>query len=218
MIGKEPAQGSIEPDIGLDEITRTSTLSSPALSAQLDDNYALYKAEDAQNIDPTEAKRVLRKIDLQILPILFVTYLLQYLDKNGINYASVYGLQKGTNLHGQDYSWLSSIFYFGYLIAQYPSGYFCQRLPIGKVLSFTTIAWGVILITTPACHNFAGIAVNRFLLGAVESTINPGFILIMSMWYTTSEQPLRLESYYCTNGVATMVGGSGAHESRLYMI
>lgn len=27
------------------------------------------------------------------------------------------------------------------------------------------------------------------------------------MWYRSSEQPLRLESYYCTNGIATMFGG-----------
>lgn len=29
----------------------------------------------------------------------------------------------------------------------------------------------------------------------------------MSMWYTAAEQPLRLEIYYCTNGIATMFGG-----------
>jgi sugar phosphate permease len=27
------------------------------------------------------------------------------------------------------------------------------------------------------------------------------------MWYKAAEQPLRLESYYCTNGIATMFGG-----------
>jgi MFS family permease len=62
--------------------------------------------------------------------------------------------------------------------------------------------WGIILMTTPACHNFAGTAVNRFLLGFLESTVNPGFVMIMSMWYTSAEQPLRLEAYYCTNGIA----------------
>lgn len=84
--------------------------------------------------------------------------------------------------------------------------------------------WGVILMTTPACHNFAGIASNRFLLGLLESAVNPGFVLIMSMvrhsrslsilmklmvlqWYSSAEQPLRLEAYYCTNGIATMFGG-----------
>ena len=82
-----------------------------------------------------------------------------------------------------------------------------QRLPIAKVLGVATIGWGVILIATPACHNFAGIAVNRFLLGVLEATVNPGFVLLMSTFYKSAEQPLRLESYYCTNGIATMFGG-----------
>ncbi|PQE15637.1 MFS transporter protein [Rutstroemia sp. NJR-2017a BBW] len=141
------------------------------------------------------------------MPILFVTYMLQYLDKNSLNFSSVYGLQKGTHLEGQDYSWLGSIFYFGYLFFQFPSGYLLQRLPIGKFLSLTTIAWGVVLITTPACTSFGGIATNRFILGALEAAVNPGFVLLMSMWYTSAEQPLRLETYYCTNGIATMFGG-----------
>jgi MFS family permease len=93
------------------------------------------------------------------------------------------------------------------LFFQFPSGYFLQRLRTGKFLSIATIIWGIILITTPACTNFAGIAANRFMLGAVEATVNPGFVLLMSMWYTSAEQPLRLETYYCTNGIATMFGG-----------
>jgi MFS family permease len=100
-----------------------------------------------------------------------------------------------------------SIFYFGYLAGQYPAGYLLQRLPIAKFLGLCTIGWGIILMTTPACHNFAGTAANRFLLGLLESTVNPGFVMIMSMWYTSAEQPLRLEAYYCTNGIATMFGG-----------
>jgi MFS family permease len=62
-------------------------------------------------------------------------------------------------------------------------------------------------MTTPACKSFAGMAVNRFLLGLLEATVNPGFVLIMSIWYKSAEQPLRLEAYYCTNGIATMFGG-----------
>lgn len=69
------------------------------------------------------------------------------------------------------------------------------------------IVWGGLLMTTPACHNFAGIAINRFLLGVVEAVVTPGFVLMMGMWYTAEEQPLRLEAWYCTNGIATMFGG-----------
>jgi hypothetical protein len=73
--------------------------------------------------------------------------------------------------------------------------------------TLTPPGWGIILMTTPACTTFAGTATNRFLLGLLESSVNPGFVLIMSMWYTSTEQPLRLETYYCTNGIATMFGG-----------
>lgn len=79
---------------------------SPAVSTHLDDNYALYENARDIEVDPQEAKRVLRKIDIRLMPILFVTYMLQYLDKNSINFSSVYGLQKGTHLVGQQYSWL----------------------------------------------------------------------------------------------------------------
>ena len=91
----------------------SSSPNSSNASAELDDNYELYKRNDDQEIDIVEAKRVLRKIDFRIVPILFLIYLLQYLDKNALNFASVYGLQAGTNLHGQDFAWLGSIFYFG---------------------------------------------------------------------------------------------------------
>jgi hypothetical protein len=134
--------------------------SSRAPSADRDDNYDIYKQYRHAEFSAEEVKRVVRKIDLQLLPILVTIYTLQYLDKNAINFASVYGLQQGTHLSGQDYSWLGvfpvcflfcvaansdsdintgSIFYFGYLIAQYPAGYFLQRLSIGKVIGITTL-------------------------------------------------------------------------------
>lgn len=48
----------------------------------LDDNYEVFKATQETDFDEAEVKRVLRKIDLRIVPVLFVTYFLQYLDKS----------------------------------------------------------------------------------------------------------------------------------------
>jgi hypothetical protein len=91
---------------------------TPVSSTHVDDNYELYKSVRDVEIDPAEAKSVLRKIDERILPILFMTYMLQYLDKNTINFASVYGLQKGTGLVGNDYSWLGKSIIFNYNLQQ----------------------------------------------------------------------------------------------------
>lgn len=48
----------------------------------LDDSYQVFKATEDLQVDPAEAKRVVRKIDLRVVPVLFVTYMLQYLDKS----------------------------------------------------------------------------------------------------------------------------------------
>ena len=87
--------------------TRTSLQDaiSPASSRDFDETYEVYKKQDVRDIDPQEARRVLRKIDLHVMPLLMGTYMLQYLDKSSINFAAVFGLEEGTNLTGQDYSW-----------------------------------------------------------------------------------------------------------------
>lgn len=45
----------------------------------LDDNYEVFKATADADFDAAESRKVLRKIDLRVVPILFVTYFLQYL-------------------------------------------------------------------------------------------------------------------------------------------
>ena len=92
-----------------ESITDTTLPISSAASQDLDDSYDIYKRYNDIEIESAEAKKVLRQIDLRVMPILFVTYMLQYLDKNSINFASVYGLQTGTGLKGQDYSWLGTL-------------------------------------------------------------------------------------------------------------
>lgn len=94
-----------DPEKEVDVIQPSSSVESNT-SSQYDDTYEVYRKHQTDEVDAAEAKKVLRKIDMRLMPILFFIYLLQYLDKNGINYASAYGLAQGTNLHGQDYSWL----------------------------------------------------------------------------------------------------------------
>ncbi len=83
-----------------------------AVSQDLDENYEFFKAGDEVDATEGEVKKVVRKIDYHLVPLLFAIYFLQYLDKNAINFANAYGLQKGTNLHGQDFSWLGRCLFF----------------------------------------------------------------------------------------------------------
>lgn len=63
--------------------------------------------------DPVQLKKLIRKIDLTIAPLLAAVYFLQFLDKTTLSYTAVMGIRKDTHLVGQDYSNLSMLFYIG---------------------------------------------------------------------------------------------------------
>lgn len=64
-----------------------------------------------------EERAVLRKIDWNIIPLLCWVYMIQFADKTSLNYASLMGIREDANLdpNSQQYSWISSIFYAGYI-------------------------------------------------------------------------------------------------------
>lgn len=157
-------------------------------------------------VDPEASRKVLRKIDMYILPFLCITYALQFIDKTSLGYSSVYGLLTDTHLAGQQYSWTSSIFYFGYLLAEYPGIAVLQKFPVAKFLGVNIILWGAILMTTAACSSFAGVATVRFLLGMTEATISPGFVAVTGIWWTRAEQAGRSALWISFLGVGSFVG------------
>jgi len=66
-------------------------------------------------ISPEEEHTLQWKIDLMILPYLAVCYAFFYIDKTTLSYAAIFGIKEDLNISGKQYSWLSSIFYFGFL-------------------------------------------------------------------------------------------------------
>ncbi|CAI7591058.1 unnamed protein product [Penicillium glandicola] len=61
-------------------------------------------------------KKLVRKIDSMVLPIMLFAYMMAFLDKQALNYTSLMGIQEDLHLVGSQYSWSSSIFYVGYLV------------------------------------------------------------------------------------------------------
>ncbi|KAH8198377.1 hypothetical protein TruAng_007474 [Truncatella angustata] len=157
--------------------------------------------------DKVEVRRLIRKVDLTILPLLAGTYVLQYIDKQALSYAAVFDLFSDTGISQDQYSWFASMFYLAYLVAEYPWSFLAQRTRMAKVVSGCVISWGGVLMATAACKDFSSIAACRFLLGVFEAPITPCFMMIVSMWYTREQQPFRAGVFYSCNGVGSMVGG-----------
>ena len=197
---------------------------------------ALFKdaKELHEPVDPIEEKRLIRKVDWMILPCLSVCYIFFYvssnpapqrffpgrefyighwklikakIDKTTLSYAAIFGINEDLHLSGTQYSWLSSIFYFGFIAWQLPTNLLMQRLPTAKYLSINIIMWGILLALQAVSRNFASLAVLRGLSGAAEACGDPAFMLITSMWYTRREQPIRIALWYSSLGLGIAGGG-----------
>lgn len=199
-----------------------------------------FEGYEGQTIELSEEtnKRLLRKIDRFLMPILCIVYGLNYLDKTTLSYASIMGLKlppsddklkSGIGISGSEYSWLSSLFYFGYLAWEYPTSRLLQRLPLGKyctlvrigtqvllcvltsLAAFNIIMWGIVLSCFAAVENYSGAIAIRFFLGVFEAAVTPGFALFTSQWYTKKEQGLRTSIWFSFNGFAQIFGGAVAY-------
>lgn len=119
----------------------------------------------------------------------------------------LFNLREDVGLKGTQYPWLGSLFYLGYLFWEYPTSLLLQRFPVAKFMSGTVIVWGIVLMCHAAAHDFAGLAAARTFLGMLEASINPGTMIIFSMWYKRSEQPLRMGLWVGSAGIGYVLAG-----------
>ncbi|CZR56543.1 related to DAL5-Allantoate and ureidosuccinate permease [Phialocephala subalpina] len=146
---------------------------------------------DGENTWTKKEQRRLRwKIDLVLIPIFWFNVTLGAIDKVTTATGAVYDMLEDCDLTGNRYSWVGSVFY---------------RLPIAKTMCVASILWGFVLIGTGFANNFPTLIALRLLLGFLEAPIVPGNLIVLSMWYTRKEAPLRTGLMY--TGLSVLIKG-----------
>src|SRR3569833_1135043 len=135
-------------------------------------------------------------------------YFLSFLDKQTLNYANAFSLQKDLHLQDYQYSWIATALNFGILAFIYPANVCLQKFPIGKFVGICVVISGALLIGAGFSRNFQSLFVVRFFLGGVGCCINPAWILLSSMFWTKEEHPWRMALWLGFNGVSNIVGAA----------
>jgi MFS family permease len=150
---------------------------------------------------------------------MMVTYTLQSYDKGIMSAATQFNFNADLKLttivghepngtpitNNQKYANASMIFYIGYLVGTYPMMFLSQHYSTSRVVACATFLWGVVLMSTAGCFSYAGIMLNRFFLGFLESAVAPSFTVLVTFWWTREEQALRTGFWYSCVGVATAI-------------
>ncbi|PSN72464.1 MFS general substrate transporter [Corynespora cassiicola Philippines] len=172
-----------------------------------DESYKLFSQVQVDEPTNEEAARIQKKLVRWILPFLCVGYHLMYVDKQTLGSSAILGIMEDADLTANQYNWLSSIFYLGYLLAEWPQNLALQRFRVGKWLAINLVIWGAILLLHIPCNSFASLFVVRFLLGVAEACIVPAFLIILSMFFTYDEQAVLMPCMWAIGNSSPITSG-----------
>lgn len=182
----------------------------------MDEAYKFLNNDNKIELDPAYEKKLVRKIDFHIMTIICGLMAVQMMDKTTNSYAALMGLRTDLNMSSEEYSWVGSAFYLGYLVFEYPANLALQKFPLSKTLSLAIILWGIVLMCHAACKGAATFLLCRTILGIFEGFMNPAYIIMTSQWYRKEEQFLRSCLWYGFQGLGTLVGASIAYGLQIH--
>ncbi|KAI1262742.1 major facilitator superfamily domain-containing protein [Xylariaceae sp. FL1019] len=194
----------------------------------MDDNEKMPAVENLENVKPESLsdngdgftaeelameKRMVRKMDIRLMPTTALIYLLCYLDRSNIGNAKVLNSDKGDSIqqtnHISNYQFTIALMVFlvAYSIFEAPSNMALKIASPRRWIGFLTIAFGAFCTGMAGTHNGAGLAALRFFLGAAEAGVFPGMIYYFSFWYKPEERATRIASFLCSATLAGAFGG-----------
>ncbi|KAF2755209.1 MFS general substrate transporter [Pseudovirgaria hyperparasitica] len=156
------------------------------------------------NIDE---KRLLRKIDIHLLPAVAVLYLLSFLDRSNVGNARLEGLTTDLGMTGNQYLTSLTLYFIGYVVFEIPCNIILKRTTPKFWLPTLTLLWGVVATLMGITQNLKGFFAVRFFLGVAESGLFPGVVYYFSMWFKRNERQYRVALFFSMASLAGAFGG-----------
>lgn len=179
-------------------------------------------------------RKLVRKADIRIVPLLSAVYLLNYLDRGNVGNAKVLNQETNDDLLSQTgmtstgYAISLTLFSVAYAVFEVPSNWILKRYVRPSLwLGFLLFAWGATTIGFAAVHTYPVVVVLRLLIGIFEAGFFPGMnqsdtriCLIVSnlqnwagivyyttFWYRIEERGLRIAFVAAHANLAGAFGG-----------
>ncbi|KAK7022168.1 tartrate transporter [Favolaschia claudopus] len=145
-------------------------------------------------------RKLVRKLDYRLLPTIFLIYIMNYIDRNGITTARLKGLEQDLGLSDLQYNVVLSILFVSYCPAQIPSNMVTTGVQYDHrpswYIGFCVMGWGLTSLLTGVTKNYGGIIACRIFIGLPEAAFYPGAIYPLSRWYTKKELAFRSAILY----------------------
>ncbi len=165
---------------------------------------------EAPELSPAEQAATLRKVTIRLVPLLFLCYVIAYIDRINVGFAKLH-LQDALGVDPSIYATVfghgAGIFFIGYFIFEIPSNLILHRVGARIWIARIMIVWGFVSMGFMFLKGATMFYVMRFLLGAAEAGFFPGVLLYFTYWFPAPERA-KIISLFAIGGVAAGVIGS----------
>ena len=151
-------------------------------------------------------RTTMRKAYLRLLPYCFLLYILCYIDRINVGFASL-TMNKDLGLTAYIYGLAAGAFFWGYCLLEIPSNIILERVGARPWIARIMITWGIAtaataLVTGP--WTFFGM---RVVVGAAEAGLFPGLLLYFHRWFPQRYRGRVVGIFLTALPLATALGG-----------
>ncbi|KAF2198709.1 MFS general substrate transporter [Delitschia confertaspora ATCC 74209] len=157
--------------------------------------------------DTPEERKLILKLDLLIIPYVFLAYWVKYIDQTNLNNGYVAGLKEDLGFHGNELVRLQTMYILGAVLGQIPFLFLFTRVPMFWLVPALDIVWGVFTLLQYRVNSFAELAAYRFLVGWFEAAFFPAIHFIFGSWYRGDEIARRGGLFYVGLTLGTLTAG-----------
>jgi len=155
--------------------------------------------------DPARRHRVLRQVQRRIVPFAFICYVVAYIDRVNIGFASTQ-LQRDLGLSATEYGLGAGLFFLGYCLFEIPSNLILERVGARRWIARIMIVWGLVSMATMFITDVWSFMVARVVLGIAEAGFFPGMVLYLTYWIPAAERATTNALFMMAAPVSVIIG------------
>lgn len=137
--------------------------------------------------DPVNFSALRRKVAWRVLPLVFVLYIVAYLDRANVGFAKL-RMASDLGFSEETFGLGIGIFFIGYLLLEIPGALLVERWSARKWFARILISWGFISALTAFVQTPTQFYIARFMLGVAEAGFFPGIIVYFTHWFTAADR------------------------------
>ena len=151
-------------------------------------------------------RRVFAKIGWRLMPILIVSYVFNYLDRNNVGFAGL-TMNQAIGLTATQFGFGAGVFFVGYCLLEIPSNIALYRVGARRWLSRIMISWGLASAATALAVGPNSFYALRLLLGVAEAGFFPGVAFYLGTWFPSQYRTRMIAWFMVAIPVSSVIGG-----------